>query len=172
MPGHFHPGLPLLARIRQPPSTSFATHLLRVCCTSHATPRVQCPDGAEPNRSLRRVRPAPRLMAQSRIDRCAESVLLLGGALRQAVRASRPSTVPSSRAAMDPKVENEEYGRSPLAESAQLHSSRGDLTNTVRNRGFGVHSPSRDHGGEGHARTRVASLSTGAGRTPRHETLA
>ena len=78
MPGHFHPGLPLLARIRQPPSTSFATHLLRVCCTSHATPRVQCPDGAEPNRSLRRVRPAPRRR------------------VRRTVRSSRPSTVPSS----------------------------------------------------------------------------
>jgi len=59
---------------------------------------------------------------------------------------------------MDPKVENEEYGRSPLAEFAQVHSSRGDLTNTVRNRGFGVHSLSRDHDGEGDARTRVTNL--------------
>jgi hypothetical protein len=58
---------------------------------------------------------------------------------------------------MDPKVENEEYGRSPLAESAQVHSSRGDLTNTVRNRGFGVHSPSRGHDGDGDARTRVTN---------------
>jgi hypothetical protein len=63
---------------------------------------------------------------------------------------------------MDPKVENEECGRSPLAESAQVHSSRGDLTDTFRNRGFGVHSPSRDHGREGYARRRVTGSQRGA----------
>jgi hypothetical protein len=88
------------------------------------------------------------------------------------VRAIHPSAIPSSRMAMNPKVENEECGRSPLAESAQVHSSRGDLTNTVQNRGFGVHSPSRDHGGEGDARGRVTGSRPEPTRTLREETLA
>ena len=88
-------------------------------------PRAPCPCGGRPPSSLRRPRPAPRRGASTG-------------------RARIPSlTHPiDSNSNGHAKVESEECGRSPLDASAQVHSSPGDLTNTFRNRGFGVHSPS------------------------------
>jgi hypothetical protein len=119
MPGHFQSGQPLALASDHPLQPSSP----RICRESFARRRfrheLKVPIAHEQASSPRRVRPAPRRR------------------VRQAVRASRPSAVPSSQVAMDPKVENEEHGRSPLAEFAQAYSSRSDLTNTVRNRGFG-----------------------------------
>jgi hypothetical protein len=94
--------------------------------------------------------------------------------LRLSVRAIRPSTVPWAQIPMD--AEKSKAKSVGDRRSMRLHKCTplSAISQTLfENRSFGIHSPSRDHDGDGDARTRVTTSRQGAGLEPaRPKTLA